>query len=407
MQHKIIRNFILLFAILFIITVPFPHEYIPDTGAFINPLSEALVRLTAQYIFHIQHAYTSQLVSDSTGLYIHVFNLLIISLIVIVTMNLIIKKNYDKIFYWFSIVIIYYLALQLFEYGFSKIFKWQFYLPEPNTLYTTLGNSYRDLMYWTTMGLSRPYTIFAGLLEITAACLLLFKRTRLAGALLAFFVLINVAVINFSYDISVKILSCFLLLLALMIIAPYRKKLFAFFFHQEIINKINTASIYSHTISKKNYVLIKLIAIAYILFSTLSPYFIENNFNDDTAERPAFHGAYDVTLFVRNNDTLLPLLNTLRWKRAFVHRKKYFITQDMADDMQDYTLMTDTIDHIFILNREADRKQFKLNYTIYPDSTLGLNGIIDNDSLHIQLRQIDIKKLPALQKEFHWTSDDL
>ena len=207
MQHKIFSTVGLLFALLFILTVPFPHQFMPTIGSYLHPLFESLVKFTGKYIFNIHHPYTSQLVSDSTGLYIHVFNLFIIS--AICTFIIVFKpiKNYDKVLYWSTVIISYYLALQLFEYGFSKIFKWQFYLPEPNTLYTTMGNTYHDLMYWSTMGISRPYTIFAGVAEIIAACLLLFKRTRLVGALLAFFILVNVVAINFSYDISVKILS--------------------------------------------------------------------------------------------------------------------------------------------------------------------------------------------------------
>lgn len=407
MQQKVFSIFIYVFAILFIITVPFPHKFIPDIATYIHPFFEALVKCTGKYIFHIDHYYTTKLISDSTGLYIHVFNLLCISLFTALFLVMInrTRKNLDRIFYWTSVLISYYLALQLFEYGFSKLFKWQFYLPEPNTLFTTMGNTYPDLMYWSTMGVSRSYTIFAGIVEIIPACLLLFKRTRLAGGVLAFFVLTNVVAINFSYDISVKILSCFLLLLSAVIIAPSFKKLLSFFLVSNIsIERKNTTE--DLTIrSKRVYIPIKVGVIGYILFSTLSPYFIENNFNDDGAQRPLFHGAYDVTVFVRNNDTLPPMLNTLRWKRAFVHRKNYFIVQNMYDDMQDYTLVTDTIQHLFILNKEDEKKTLELHYQQLPDSSISLHGIINTDTIAVQLQPNDFKKLPALQKEFNWTID--
>ncbi len=406
MQHKYLPKFFYLFALFFIFSVPFPHKYIPDIAGHFHPFSEAMVKFTGNYIFKIDHPYISQLISDSTGLYIHVFNLtvicIIISLIWMIADTQ--KKNYKKLFYWFSVIITYYLALQLFEYGFSKIFKWQFYLPEPNTLFTTVGNTYRDLMYWNTMGLSRPYTIFAGITEIIAACLLLFKRTRLAGALLAFFVLTNVVVINFSYDISVKILSCFLLLLSMIIIAPYAANLFSFLFNRKINETNEYTKIY---IGKWIYVFSKTFVIFYMLFSTMSIYFAENNFNDDLAQRPPLHGAYETISFIRNNDSIPPLLSeTTRWRRVFVHRKNYFIIQGMNDEMIDYALVIDTINRTFILTDEETARKFTFDYNYSsPDSTLKLWGKVDNDSLTVQLKQIDLKQLPALQQEYRWTVD--
>lgn len=409
MLHKILSRFFFVFVGLFILSVPFPHPYMPDIAGWLHPIFEGLVKWTGAHLLNIHHPYTTQLVSDSTGLYIHLLILSIISTIIALGWALLEKtnRNNEKFFYWFFVVISYYLALQLFDYGFSKIFKWQFYLPEPNTLFITMGNTQRDLLYWSTMGLSRPYTIFVGTMEVLAALLLLFKRTRLTGALFAFFVLSNVVAINFCYDISVKIFSCFLLLLCSSIIAPDASRLFSFFICKKTRPQSVEVVAYASARSKRLYQFIKAFVIAYMLFSTLSVYFKTNNFNDDKAARPLFHGAYDVIVFVNNGDTLAPLLtDTTRWRRVFVHRQGYFITQDMQDNMQDYSLLIDTIQRNFILERDGDTQLFKLNYEQYPDSSLRLSGTIDKDSLWMKLKPIDIKKLPALQNEFNWTIDN-
>jgi uncharacterized membrane protein YphA (DoxX/SURF4 family) len=408
MQNKMPAGFIFVFVLLFMLTVPFPHRYIPDIAGYLHPFFEGLVKWTGGHILHLKHTYTSQLVSDSTGLYIHVFNLFIISLLTAFIWAIARKKENDHatiFFYWFRFIVSYYLALQLFEYGFNKLFKWQFYLPEPNNLYTTMGNTPRDLLYWSTMGLSRPYTIFTGVAEIIAASLLLFNRTRLAGALLGFFLLCNIVAINFSYDISVKVYSCFLLLLCVILISPDAGRLFSFFTGKKI-NEKKQGVVISSRQTKWIYPVIKVFVIAYILFSTLSVYFIENNFNDDMAARPTFHGAYEVTSFVKNRDTMASLLtDSSRWKRVFVHRRGYFIVQDMNDNTQDYALLTDTVNRYFILEREDDMQQFKLYYIQNPDSTLSLDGTFGKDSLSVRLRPLRLQQLPALQHEFNWTTD--
>ncbi|MEP7238683.1 MAG: hypothetical protein ABI685_12480 [Ferruginibacter sp.] len=409
MLQKKLTRFLLFFASLFILSVPFPHPWIPDIASYIHPFFEWLVKWSGRHIFHIRHAYTSKLISDSTGLYLHLFNLVVFSILITILWAIVEKQKRDhqKLFYWFRIFITYYLALQLLDYGFNKLFKWQFYIPEPNTLFTTMGQTPRDLMYWSSMGVSRPYTVFVGITELLAALLLLFRRTRLAGALFAFVVLCNVVAVNFSYDISVKVYSCFLLLLSCIIMAQDGGRLFTFFIGGKNIPEKSEVAVFNSTRSKQLQIVLKIFVIAVILLSTLSVYFKGNNFNDDKAPRPAFHGAYDVLMFARNDDTLPPLLtDSLRWRRVFVHRRGYFIVQDMSDNMQDYELLVDTINHNFIIEREEDGKQFNLSYKKYHDSTLTLNGEINKDSVWIKLKPIDLKQLPALQHEFNWAIDN-
>ena len=129
----------------------------------------------------------------------------------------------------------------LFVYGFNKVFKIQFYIPEPNTLYTPLGQLSKDILFWSSMGSSHSYNLFMGLVEILPALFLLFRRTRMLGAVISFTVLLNVLMINFGFDISVKILSSFLLFLSLVILAPYAKKLFSFFF--QVNNKVPSSTL--------------------------------------------------------------------------------------------------------------------------------------------------------------------
>ena len=114
-------------------------------------------------------------------------------------------------FYWTHVLVSNMLAFFLLRYGFDKLFKHQFYLPEPNTLYTPVGLLSKDILFWTSMGTSHSYNVFMGLIEIIPAFLLFFKRTRMLGGLISFAVLLNVLMINIGFDITVKILSSFLL----------------------------------------------------------------------------------------------------------------------------------------------------------------------------------------------------
>jgi uncharacterized membrane protein YphA (DoxX/SURF4 family) len=393
------------FVLLFILSFSFDHEFIPDAGSYFSSYFEQLAAWSGKIFFNLGEKTVYKIESDTAGFYLNAFNLFIISLLVAIVGSFTDKRraNYQQLAYWFFVLIRFYLAMQLFSYGFNKIFKWQFYLPEPNTLYTTVGNTPRDLLYWSSMGTSRFYVVFSGMMELIAAALLLFRRTYIAGALTALIVMLNVLMINFGFDISVKLYSMFLILLCLILLIPESKRLFHFFFSRKPVSLEKWKPEFSKRNSRILLVVKTMIIIA-ILLDPLSLYIRTRNFNDDLAPRPALHGAYDVTLFVKNSDTLLPLLtDTKRWKRIFIHRRGYLITQLMNDEMSDYNLYVDTTRKKLMMENANERSY--LNYTMKNDSILLVDGNFFGDTLNLELKKIDLKKLPLLQNEFHWTID--
>jgi hypothetical protein len=257
------------------------------------------------------------------------------------------------------------------------------------------------------MGTSRSYNIFLGSLELLAGICLLFRKTRLFGSLLAISILLNIVAVNFSYNINVKIFSCFLLLLGLLIMAPAAKRLYRFFFTYNNLPAPQWEPSYVSPGIRRVYITGKVMVIGYMGWCLLAVYIQSGNFNDDKAARPPFHGAYEVTAFIKNNDTLPPLLtDTYRWKRVFIHRRDYFIIQFMNDGMQDYDLYCDTARKEWRIRKTTDKTEAVLHYGQTSDTTIRLTSMIGMDSLLIDLRRIDLGKLPLLQKEFNWTVDE-
>jgi hypothetical protein len=83
-----------------------------------------------------------------------------------------------------------------------------------------LGDFTPTHLLWIFMGYSRPYAIFAGAGEMLGALLLCFRRTSAAGAFVLIAVLSNVVVMNFAYDVAVKVDAVNFLLMAMFIAAP-------------------------------------------------------------------------------------------------------------------------------------------------------------------------------------------
>jgi hypothetical protein len=123
----------------------------------------------------------------------------------------------------------YYLAGVMAFYGVAKLVRGQFPEPGPTVLLSTYADSSPMGLLWRFMGHSGPYTVFGGLAELAAGLLLLSRRTTTLGALVLCAVLGNVVLLNFAYDVPVKLFSTHLFLIAAGLAASDLRRLLALF----------------------------------------------------------------------------------------------------------------------------------------------------------------------------------
>jgi hypothetical protein len=342
--------------------------------------------------------------SDSAAMYLLMLVLLTLAAIISLALNFIStwKQKQNIIFQILRTVFVYYLAVHLLKYGFDKVFKYQFYLPEPNTLYTTVGNLSKDILYWTSMGTSYWYSVFAGTMEVLAALFLLFKKTRVVGLLLALGIMLNVMAINLGFDISVKLFSAFLILLILILLQPQYKRLYDFLILQKQVHlKIQCA--YTEFFKNDSIIpTLKTFIICLCLIESLLPYASARNFNDDTAERPHLHGAYEITEVININSEEQ---DNLSIKRFFVHRNGYIIFENDKDQMRDFKLIINQEKNQFELTNYDGRKAGLAYSYNSKDSTMELQYFQHGNEYLLKAKAINWRKLPALLDGFHLMVD--
>jgi hypothetical protein len=404
-KHSFVSIVSSIFFLLGIIFIPFPFDLFPFQVQVTDFLFGKLIGITAEGLFGITLKDT-KVYSDSVSMYILILLLCFIAVFLSVLIERIRKRGMmaELLASFVYKIGCYYLALQLLQYGLDKIFKTQFYLPEPNTLYTPLGQVSKDLLFWSSMGTSYSYTIFTGAAEVVAAVLILFKRTRLLGLLAGFAFLLHITAINFSFDISVKAYSCFLLLLSIYLLTPFINRLYHFFFTQGSIPAITTNS-NDYLFFKQPFVSVffKSLFIGLLAVEALYPYVRSGNFNDDLEQRPYLHGAYEVNSVTVGGDTVALVSSPVR--RFFIHRNGYMIFQNQQEEMQDYQLTYDTSHHLLILkDYQLEETILRYNYSSR-DSLLLLRYEKNGQDYELTGRQLNWKKLPAVKNEFHWTVD--
>jgi len=379
-----------LFCLLAMLFIPSHLSLLPFQSSLAQHIFGALVRGIGASLFRVR-LQRADFSSDSVSLYCLLMLLLVLAIAGSVLIRLLDKRETVKAI--FATAAPYYLALHLVAYGFDKIFKGQFYLPEPNILFTPFGQMGRDQLYWSTMGTSYSYNLFLGIAEVLAGLLLCFRSTRLAGVIFSFGILLNVVMVNFGFDISVKLFSAFLLALSASLLAPHISRLRDF-----VTGKAIPAS-EQRIQSRKNLAgyAVHIFLLLFIIVNALFPYLKSGNFNDDLAARIPGHGAYEVEMDSNRQVSV---------RRIFIHRDAYLILQDNKDEMIDFEILGKGAQGNWLVGRPG-LKPFLIHYDL--DTAAGMLTIQNPAGKGELLRahKIDLRQLPAAQSRFHWTVEEL
>lgn len=127
----------------------------------------------------------------------------------------------------------YFVGITLIQYGVMKFMIGQFPGPSISSMEQAYGDFSPMGLAWRFFGYSDLYKAFMGVAEILAGSLLLFRRTVVLGAMLSIAVATNIVLVNFSFDVPVKLFSSHLLLFSFMTLSPYIKRLFDLFLLQK------------------------------------------------------------------------------------------------------------------------------------------------------------------------------
>ena len=191
---------------------------------------------TATHIFRIKHelVYTGSGSGDKTFDWVLAFCLLVIAAVITLVWSILDRRrpNYVTFHKWFRLAMRFALASEMFLYGISKVIPLQMPFPYLTRLLEPYGNFSPMAVLWSSIGASTSYEIFTGCAETLGGILLLTPRTTTLGALVCLADMIQVFMLNMTYDVPVKLFSFHLILFSLFLLAPDARRLFNFFLHR-------------------------------------------------------------------------------------------------------------------------------------------------------------------------------
>lgn len=387
-----------------------PGVDIPDPGT-LWPMRQ-ITFWTARHIFRVMHdlVYTGSGSGDKTFDWVQAFCLLVIAAVATVVWSIVDRRreSYPGLYKWFRLVIRFVLASEMFLYGFDKIIPLQMPFPNLARLLEPYGKFAPMSVLWYSIGASRSYEIFAGSAEALGGVLLLVPRTTTLGALICLADLIQVFMLNMTYDVPVKLFSFHLILLSIFLLVPDIRRLSNFFFRERATEPIREARLFHTARANRVALVVQLAFGAYLIAMNLyggvqtwhGPY-------GGGRPKSALYGIWDVKQMSIDGVTRAALLDDKdRWRRVVFDFVDGVSVQSMDETSTGYGCSIDEKAKALSLKKRSDQK-WKADFKFERPSKdeLVLDGTMDNHKIHADLKLFDLNQFTLLNRGFHWINE--
>ena len=414
------KRFIFRFLFLYFVLYCFPFPL--DAFQFLDPVASPyysfidwLIPLVGKKWFHLTaHVSfpTFDKVDDSFYGLVFMYLILILSALGTVIWSVIARrvKNHERLFQLLKLYLRYFLASYLFGYGFVKVFPSQFQAITASRLTMTVGDQSPMLLAWNFMGYSVVMQRLNGLLEVIAGLLLLFRRTTTLGAILSTAVFSFVVMMDFCFNVPVRLLSTHLLLISVLLVLTDGHRLISVF----VLNRPTSAAVYrpliNHPVGRKVFTAL-LAALAFcLLYSTVTKGLDAERDFGQTAPLGPLYGVYNTDYFLRNRDTIPPSkTDSLRWKQLVIDGRalnQFSVIKFNSDKRISYTINTDTAKRRLSIQSLTDTtKKYFFSYIIQDATHVVLKGRWNSDSLEVLMTKYDLTNYLLYREKFEWITD--
>lgn len=336
-------------------------------------------------------------------------------------------ENYNNLYQFLRVVLRYKLAAIFLVYAFIKIFPLQIPFPTLSQLNTPYGDFTPAKIFELTVGVAKAnYQETIGLLELTAALLLFFRRTATLGAITAAGILLNIVLAGFAYKTGDQIYTSYLFAVAIFLLAYDLPRMYQLLLekptqpNQEKLILKNVWQTKARIVLKSAFVMIGF----FYAISAYSKYKNEPYALPQTVALSDAYGFYNVEEFKLNNEVIpYSLTHPKRWNNV-VFEKWGTLSIDQAQDFpidpfwrgvnnldaidrtfessgtsgrKYFAYQVDESKQLFHLqnkNTQAGEEKLTLQYYRPDDQTIVISGLISAaDSIHAVLKKVDKKYL--------------
>jgi uncharacterized membrane protein YphA (DoxX/SURF4 family) len=307
---------------------------------------------------------------------------------------------------WCRVFLRFALAAQMFYYGMAKIIPTQFPPPSLVTLVESIGNLSLSDLLWTWMGASTPYQIFTGCAEMASGILLLLPRTTTLGALIGFADMLQVFVLNMTYDFGLKQISFHYLLMFAFLVAPDARRLANVLVLNRTAEPTSTPDLFATPRANRVALVAQVVFGIYLIgmftWVATRSYYAAGGPGEP---RSPLYGIWNIEEMTVDGDTRPAVLNDYdrRWRRAIFDTASVVVFQRTDDSLAHYEATIDPSSRaIGLTKRNGGPWRASFTYDRPSADRLVLEGTMDGYTLRLRLRLVDFDTFRLLNSRFRW-----
>ena len=338
--------------------------------------------------------------------YVQVFCFFVLAVVAAAAWTLLARKRreYDRLHEGLRVFVRAALALWMVVYGIAKLD--QFPSPPLDVLQRPVGETSPMMLLWTFMGYSATYSLFTGIAEVLGGLLLLSRRTSTLGAMVCAGVMSNVVMLNFCYDVPVKLFSSHLLLMAVWLLLPDLRRLANVFLFNRAGAPVEYPRLFAGAWANRAVLAVPAVLVLGMAGLNLLAHFQIRQLYAEAASQP-MRGIWEVEEFVVDDEVRPPLLtDELRWRRLIVSRPGIVSVQRMSDARINY-LGTFDADAKSLALSNPHKPQWQSSFRYYESEPgrVELEGTYDGKKVKAKLRRSDESEFLLVKRGFHWVNE--
>ncbi|MGW4634621.1 DoxX family protein [Nocardia sp. NPDC004415] len=308
---------------------------------------------------------------------------------------------------WFALFLRLCLGGQMIGFGFAKLIPTQMPAPSLAQLLQPYGELSPASVLWLQVGGSPAYQMTLGAVEVVAGLLLFVSRTAVLGAALALASTAQILLLNLTFDIPEKLLSAHLLVMSLILLAPYLRQLTDLFLRQRACGPLHAPALFADARRNRRAAwLVAALGLWVALGSGYDRWVVWQEQYSAASPRSELYGIWEVRAFVLDGAAVAPLTtDETRWQRLVFDRPGTATYQRMNGEL--ITVRSGFLpDGHLELSAEAAPRPFATLTTDRPGADqLSLRGTLHDRPVEITLARIDPDSFTLRSRGFHWIQD--
>jgi hypothetical protein len=321
------------------------------------------------------------------------------------------RKSYPRLHEGLRIFLRFTLSVALLSYGAYKVIPSQFPAPTLDRLLQPFGDASPMGLLWTFMGASLSYNVFTGAVEMLGGLLVAFRRTTLLGALVAAGAMGNVVMLNFAYDVPVKLYSLHLFLTAVFLALPDLGRLANLFLFNRPVEPVPERPLFARRWLDRGALVVRTLFVGYVTVMALQISYRARTGYGDLGPRSPFYGIWNVAELETDGRVRPPLVtDTSRWHRVVFDRPGTLAIQTMDGHRVRYGLDPQagpqTDDGVFALTKRGEPGwSSRLSYRRTGPEGMVVQGTFDGQKVRAVLRRTDPPEFLLTTRGFHWINE--